>query len=46
MSRQSPKPVWVVVNVWGGIPASVEVFKDRAKAESLARKLRAQMRPD
>jgi hypothetical protein len=40
---QHHETVWVVVEVWRGIPAGVEIFRSREKAVDYENRLRARL---
>jgi len=46
MSINIDNPIWVVVEVWRGIPLSVSVFRDEQLAADHQKKLRNKMNPD
>ncbi len=46
MRNKKAKRVWVVVQVWGGIPLPPKVYSDKLSAEKRESRLRKELRPD
>jgi hypothetical protein len=42
---QKSNQIWVVVEVWRGIPASVEAFRSKKKAQEREKSLKAEINP-